>query len=92
MTFLYTHNFACTDMHAKPFHVHENQCTQILNLLSPVRNISIIFFFLRQDLKVSGFFFLFWEMIKNIYEINQHGKGNYPMKCSLNNFLNFVFL
>ena len=33
---LYIHNFPCTNMHAKPFYVHENQCMQILNLLSPV--------------------------------------------------------
>ena len=34
-TVLCTHNFACTNVHTKPFYVHENQCTQILNLSSP---------------------------------------------------------
>ena len=34
VTVLCMHNFACTNMCAKPFYVHENQCTQILNLLS----------------------------------------------------------
>ena len=33
---LYTRNFACINVRAKPFYVHENQCTQILNLWSPV--------------------------------------------------------
>ena len=36
MTVLYTCNFVCMNMHAKQFNMHENQCTQILNLLSPV--------------------------------------------------------
>ena len=31
---LCTCNFACTNMHMKPFYMHENQCMQILNLLS----------------------------------------------------------
>ena len=32
----YTHaNFACTNVRAEPFYVHENQYTQILNLSSP---------------------------------------------------------
>ena len=35
MTVLCTHNFACMNVCTKPFHMHENQCTQILNLLSP---------------------------------------------------------
>ena len=35
VTFLCTRNFACTNVCAKPFYVHENQCTQILNLSSP---------------------------------------------------------
>ena len=36
VTVLCTPNFACTNVRAKPFYVHENQCTQILNLSSPV--------------------------------------------------------
>ena len=39
VTALCTCNFVCTNMHAKPFYVHENQCRQILNLSSPVRMI-----------------------------------------------------
>ena len=35
VTILCTHNFACTNMHAKKIYVHKNQCMQILNLLSP---------------------------------------------------------
>ena len=29
-------NLACPKVRAKPFYVHENQCTKILNLSSPV--------------------------------------------------------
>ena len=36
VTVLCTHNFACTNVHTKPFYVHENECMQILNLSSPV--------------------------------------------------------
>ena len=36
ITVLCTCSFACTKVRAEPFHVHENQCTQILNLSSPV--------------------------------------------------------
>ena len=35
VTALCTHNFACMNVHAKPFYVHKNQNMQILNLLSP---------------------------------------------------------
>ena len=35
VTVLDTHNFACTNMHAKLFYMQENPCTQILNLASP---------------------------------------------------------
>ena len=35
VTVLCTHNFVCTNVRAKPFYVHENQCTQISNLSSP---------------------------------------------------------
>ena len=35
VTALRTCNFAFTNVHAKPFYVHENQCTQISNLSSP---------------------------------------------------------
>ena len=35
MTALGTDNFAYTNVHVKLFYVHENPCTQILNLLSP---------------------------------------------------------
>ena len=35
VTFSCTRNFACKNLRAKPFYVHENQCTQILNLSSP---------------------------------------------------------
>ena len=35
VTALRTRNFACTNVRAKPFYVHENQCTQIPNLSSP---------------------------------------------------------
>ena len=35
VTVLRTYNFAFTNVHAKPFYVHENQCTQISNLSSP---------------------------------------------------------
>ena len=31
--------------------------------------------------------FCHWKMIKNIYEINQHWTGNYPMKCFLNKLI-----
>ena len=34
MTVLCTHNFACTNVRRKLFYMHENQCLQILNLLS----------------------------------------------------------
>ena len=30
-----------------------------------------------QEVKI----FYHWKMIKNIYETNQHGTGNYSMKC-----------
>ena len=36
VTVLCTGNIACTTMHAELFYMHKNQCTQILNLLSPV--------------------------------------------------------
>ena len=36
VTVLCTGNCACMNVHAEPFYVHENQCTQILNLSSPV--------------------------------------------------------
>ena len=36
ITTLCTHNFVYTFVHAKPFYMHKNQCTQILNLSSPV--------------------------------------------------------
>ena len=35
VTVLSTHSFACMNMCLKPFYVHENQCMQILYLLSP---------------------------------------------------------
>ena len=35
VTVLYTRNFACTNVRAEPFYVHESQCRQILNLSSP---------------------------------------------------------
>ena len=35
MTVLCTHISACTNVHAKPFYVHENQYTQIWNFSSP---------------------------------------------------------
>ena len=35
VTVLGTHNFACMNVRAKLFYVHENQCTQILYLSSP---------------------------------------------------------
>ena len=35
VTVLGTYNYACTNVRAKPFYVHENQCTQILNLSNP---------------------------------------------------------
>ena len=37
VTVLCTHNFACTNVLAKPFYKHENQCMQIFNLLNPVQ-------------------------------------------------------
>ena len=43
VTVLCTHNFACTNMHAKPFYMYENQCTQTSNLSSPVYSIYILF-------------------------------------------------
>ena len=36
VTFSCTRNFACTNVREEPRYVHENQCTQILNLSSPV--------------------------------------------------------
>ena len=36
-------NFACTNVHLKPFYVHENDCMQILNLWSPVQNQKFLF-------------------------------------------------
>ena len=36
VTALCTRDFACTNVRAKPFYVHKNQCTQILNFSSPV--------------------------------------------------------
>ena len=38
VTVLCIHYFASTNVHAKPFYVDENQCTQILNLSSPDNN------------------------------------------------------
>ena len=35
VTVLCTNNFACTNVCAKPFYVHKNQCMQILNVSSP---------------------------------------------------------
>ena len=35
ITTLCTHNFLCKNVHSEPFYVHGNQCTQILNMLSP---------------------------------------------------------
>ena len=35
VTVLGTYNYACTNVRAKPFYVHENRCTQILNVSSP---------------------------------------------------------
>ena len=40
MTALCTHNFACTNVYAKSYYKHKNQCSQILNLLSPVSSIT----------------------------------------------------
>ena len=40
VTVFCTHNVVCTNVRAKPFQVHENQCTQILNLLSPVQGLN----------------------------------------------------
>ena len=31
-TVSYPHNLACANVHVKPFYMHENHCTQILNL------------------------------------------------------------
>ena len=36
MTVLCTCNFTCMIVRAKPYYVHGNQCTQILNFSSPV--------------------------------------------------------
>ena len=36
VTVLRKRNFGYTNVRAEPFYVHENQCTQILHLLSPV--------------------------------------------------------
>ena len=36
VTVLCTYNFACMNVCAEPFYLHENQCMQLLNLLSPV--------------------------------------------------------
>ena len=35
VTVLCTHNFVCTNVRTKPFYMHKNHCTQILNLSSP---------------------------------------------------------
>ena len=35
MIVLGTYNFAYTKLRAKPLYIHENQCTQILNLSNP---------------------------------------------------------
>ena len=35
--------FACINVHAEPFDMHENQCTQILNLLSPMFCLSKVY-------------------------------------------------
>ena len=39
VTALRTRNFECRNVRAKSFCVHENQCTQILNLSSPDRTM-----------------------------------------------------
>ena len=36
VTVLNTRSFVSTNVYAKPFYMHENQCTQILSLLSPL--------------------------------------------------------
>ena len=41
VTVLWVRNFACTSLRAEPFYVHENQYTQILNLLSPANGTAI---------------------------------------------------
>ena len=40
ITVLCTHNFACTNVRTEPFYMHQNQCTQIWNLLSAALNLS----------------------------------------------------
>ena len=35
VTVLCAHNFACPNVHTKPFYRHENECIQILNLSRP---------------------------------------------------------
>ena len=40
VTVFWTLNVVCTNVRAKPFQVHENQCTQILNLPSPVQGLN----------------------------------------------------
>ena len=47
VTVLCTRNSACTNVRAEPFYGHENQCTQILELSSPVlcKSICGIFHF-----------------------------------------------
>ena len=41
VTVLSTYNFACMNKYAKPFYMHENQCTQISNLSSPEKSFII---------------------------------------------------
>ena len=54
VTFLCTHNLLSRNVHLKPFYVHKNQFTQILNLLSPVvKQRSITWFFSFWNLHIS---------------------------------------
>ena len=39
---LCTHNFTCMKVCTKPFYVHKNQCTQILNLARPVKRKNVV--------------------------------------------------
>ena len=41
VTVLCTSNSACMNVHTKPFYLHENQYTKILNLPSPVNFLSL---------------------------------------------------
>ena len=45
---------------------------------SEISQLHLLFWY--KTLKI----FCHWKMIKNIYEINQHWTGNYPIKCWLN--------